>query len=136
MAKFKIQKLKWGSNTSFSLHATLCDVIFEPDDEIIYIPDTYKGEKLTHIGYVQGFEEAYERWHDWHHPAQGMEYVPERNFLSDRCRINVPSHIKKIVIPESATSINPNAFVGSGFELEISPDNVLYTVKDGKIVRK
>lgn len=105
MAKFKIEKIKIGNDKKgFSFILSIADIIAEENEEIISLPDTFEGETITHVGYTQGHEEGGERFHDWHHPAQGSEYVEER-YYNSISSFYLPKSVKKIVVPNSVKEV-------------------------------
>ena len=82
MAEFIIEKLKWGyEDEKMDEHVCITNVIFSPDDEIVYLPEKYNGEFVTHVGYTQNYTPAHEHWCDWHHPSKGeKQRKAERRF--------------------------------------------------------
>ncbi|MBR2651097.1 MAG: hypothetical protein IKD45_05495 [Clostridia bacterium] len=112
MAQFIIENLKEGIETSsglYTYHLTLTNIIWEEGDEVVVLPDKYEGKVITHFGYKQGYTPAEERWHDWHHPSQGMEYIPAR-FDLERSICTPPPHVKKVIFPRTAKDIFTNIF--------------------------
>ena len=106
MAKFDIKKIKIGNDKKgFSYILSISDVVADDNEEIIALPETFEGETITHIGYKQEHEEGGERFHDWHHPAQGMEYVEERYYAS-LSYFHLPKSVKKLVIPNTIKEAN------------------------------
>lgn len=137
MAKFDIGIVRCGTVGKESEHLCVKDIVFEEGEEVIYIPGTYEGAPITHVGYREEHKEAEERWHDWHHPAQGMEYIPERYEL-EWAEIKTPTTLKRVVFPKETTNINP-CFFDRRKELvfEIDPENEEYGIsKEGKITKR
>jgi len=141
MAEYIIKELKEGYDSS-SQTPTKCIVltriVFDPEDEVLIIPshDPVSNEPLTHVGYYQYFEEAHEHWVDWHHPSKGCDFIPDsyKLFGTD---LKIPSHIKKVVIPETVTDISCNAFENVKKAIfEVHPENPKYTVENNCIVWK
>ncbi len=142
-----IEELKYGlvnDDNLYEYYLTLTDIIYEDTDEVVVLPSEYEGRPITHFGYKQDFEEKEARWHDWHHPAQGMDYTPARYYLS--CKFcEPPAHVKKVIFPATAKNIFTNIFnTDSVFHperqysvlIEIDENNPVYRVEDNKIVLK
>ncbi len=112
------------------------DVRCEPDGEVLYIPSSFGDSNLlTHIGYEQGYEEAYEDWIDWQH-GKGMSY-PQRYFLKEISFKPLPDYIKKVVIPETVQSISKSAFdMYKNVIFEVHPDNPFFRVENNRLVKK
>lgn len=138
MAKFEIQKLKYGyEGSSFTYSTSISGIVFEEEDETVTLPSIYEGEEITHLAYGQRFDPAHEEWADWHHPSKGCDYVPDKYSHSLKTFV-VPEHVKKIVIPASIRDICYCAFKCLGnTKIEIDPQNTVYTTdENGKIVRR
>ena len=138
MAKFEIQKLKYGyAGGIFSYSTSISGIIFEEGDAIVTLPASYEGEGITHLAYGQNFEPAHEEWADWHHPSKGSDYVPDKYYHSFLTFV-VPEHVKKIVIPASIRDICYCAFKLLGdTKFEVDPENTVYTTNEkGAIVRR
>jgi len=139
MAKFQIRENRHGEEGSSLLtrYVSIAEIEFEEGDEVVCLPDTYKGKPITHLGYGEKFVPAHEEWADWHHPGKGSDWVPdsyERKYLTFR----VPIHVKKIVIPATIKDICYCAFeFAKHVTFEVDPNNPYYTVnKKGKIIDK
>lgn len=148
---YKVKELREGRTGSYDFnldgnittytpesYVVLVGVELGADDEVLNIPSQFPAFKnqLTHIGYKEEYEEGYERWCDWHHPAKGSEYVPACYTLKP-ISFNLSPKIKKIVIPKTVMKISPGAFSGASNAIfEVHPDNPYFIVKDNKIANK
>ncbi len=105
MAKFIIKKIKEGNDKrGFTYVLSIANVIADEGEEIIYLPSTFEGEEITHLGYMQGHEEGGERFHDWHHPAQGSEYVEEK-YYATVAHFDLPKSVKKLVVSHTIKEV-------------------------------
>ena len=137
MAKFIFEKIKYGyDGKPYQYFLSLKSIEFEENDETVYIPAEYQGEPVAFLGFQQAYEHGGERWHDWHHPSQGCEYIkPHYGYKSTR--VNVPPHVKKIVLPATAQGVPSTFFVKhSDLVYEVDENNPVLTVEDNRIVRK
>lgn len=137
MAQFDIGVVRYGTVGEEKRYLCIRDVTLDEGEEVLYIPGTYEGVEITHFGYREEHKEAEERWHDWHHPAQGMDYIPERYEL-EFVRKETPQSLKRVVFPKETTSINPYFFdKQDGLVFEIDPENKEYGIsKEGKITKR
>ena len=137
MARFDIGVVRQGTVGEEKRYLCIRDVVLEEGEEVLYIPGTFEGAIITHFGYREEHKEAEERWHDWHHPAQGMDYIPERYEL-DFVRIKTPKALKRVVFPKETTDINPYFFDRRDeLVFEIDPENKEYGKnKEGKITKR
>ncbi|MBQ7906958.1 MAG: hypothetical protein IJ309_03185 [Clostridia bacterium] len=134
MAIFDIGVVRYGRVGAERSYLCLKTIIFEETDEVVTLPGTYEGLPITKFGYGEVHREAEERWHDWHHPAQGTEIVPERYEFTYNT-IVPPKHVKKIVFPKEMTDIYTYAFENcEHVAFEVDEENPDYTARDGKIV--
>ena len=142
MAEFKIEFINEGRSDSIVRHDTylaVTDIKYDPTDTVIYMPETFDGKPITHFGFYHKFEPGYERYHDWHHPSQGMEYEPPTYTLYGK--ITKPhSRIKRVVFPKTARRIFWNIMDDfnhkRGIIYEIDPENPYLTVVNNEIVAK
>ena len=148
---YKVKKLREGRTGSYDFnldgnittytpenYVVLVGVASGADDEVLNIPSHFPDweEPLTHIGYKEEYEEGYERWCDWHHPAKGSEYVPACYTLKP-VSLNISPEIKKIVIPKTVMKISSEAFGGVRNAIfEVDSDNPYFTVENNEIVNK
>ena len=135
--KCTIEKIKMGEEGSeYKYYNSITAIEFDENDEIAYLPPSFEGEPIRWVGYKQAYEPAYERWHDWHHPSQGCEYIkPHYGYKSTR--VNVPPHVKKIVLPATVQGVPSTFFVKhSDLVYEVDENNPVLTVEDNRIVRK
>ncbi len=118
-------------------YVVLTKIECEPEDEVLVLPASdSRGEPLTHIGYRESFDAAHEEWADWHHPSKGCDYVPDRYSL-DGISLDIPSRVKRIVIPETVCSVSRCAFAKAEHViLEVDPRNPWLRIEDNQIVRK
>ena len=135
MATFKVELIRIGyesENPDYSYVTAVAAVEYAEDDEIVVFPSEYEGKPITHFGYEQRHREEQYRYHDWHHPAQGMEYDPGFYYYTD-ISITPPPHVKRLVFPKTAESIT-HTLVGSGaLTIEIDPENPHLHVVNGRI---
>lgn len=140
MAQFKYETIKLGYvDKNQTTVLSLKEIVVEEDDEIIVIPEEFEGIAVTYIGYKQGKNEAYFKYHDWHHPAQGGDYIPEEYVALECDFLAKTSNLKKVIFPSAAKYINFSRinYFAKDVVFEISPDNKYYKVtKDGKIYYK
>ena len=104
MAKFEIGYIRSGAVGRESRSLSLKRIIFEEGDREIFLPGTFENEPITHFGCDEKYMPEEERWHDWHHPAQGTEILPER-YETVFCYVSVPKHVEKIHFPKEMTYI-------------------------------
>ena len=137
MAQFKIERLKWGNDeTGFDYCISISKIVFEKDETEIVLPSHYEGEPITHVGYVQDYTPAHEHWHDWHHPSQGSEWVPEKYSYSG-ATIFVPKSLKKLIVPATVTNFCDYAFENiDKVMIEVDPENTVYCSGKGQIKNK
>lgn len=142
MARFIAHKFKSGYDYSYNPpkeYGVITQIICSPEDQVLEIPEYVKGVDLpiTHLAYEQRFDEAHEVWADWHHPAKGSDFVPD-NYILDCISFNLPSGIKKVIIPATVESISYCTW-GENEEnivFEVHPDNKHFTSINGKLKRK
>lgn len=122
--KCTVEKIKIGEEGSeYKYYNSITAIEFDETDEIAYLPPSFEGEPIRWVGYKQGYEPAYERWHDWHHPSQGSEWV-EGKYTRQYCDILVPAHVKKIVLPATIEDFPSSPFkTESGLIVEVSREN-------------
>lgn len=137
MAEFIIKRIKYGyEGRTISEHISIEDIVFSDEDEVVFLPTEYEGEPITHFGYGQAFEKAHEEWADWHHPAKGSDWVPDR-YSFDYRAVNFPLHVKKLVIPATITDICYKVRENlQKISVEVSPDNPRYTAENGILTYK
>ena len=134
---FKFEKVKEGyADGAIVRGVSFRGVECDADEDTVVSPDSFEGESVTHIAYTQNFTAAYFRFHDWHHPGQGGDWIPDHYSLYGG-QIKLPDTVKRIVIPATVTEIFPYPFGNpSPVDIEISPLNLRYTVVDNKITLK
>lgn len=137
MASFDIEVLKWGfENMPFSDCVTINNITFDEGDSVVILPDSFEGKPITYLAYVQDYTPEHERFHDWHHPAQGTEFVPGKYTLTSRS-IKIPSYVKRFIIPASIRDIGYEGLIYTkDTVIEVDENNTAYTVKDNKIIDK
>ena len=137
MAKFIFEKIKIGNlNEEYSYINSISDIVFDDGEKIVVLPEKINGEVVTHFNYTQIFEEGYERWHDWHHPAQGTEYIPPK-YDKTSSNIVIPKYVEKIVIPKTITDIATSGLkIHDNFLFEIDSENPRYEVKNDALYYK
>ena len=135
MAKYVIERVKYGyKNNILSENICIADIIPE-GDEILTLPEYYEGEPITHLGFYSVFEPAHEVWADYHHPAKGSDYVEDKYIYGYRT-FDLPG-VKKVIIPKTIAQINSFAFDRCpGIEVEIDPENETYCVREREILYK
>ena len=105
MTKFKVEKIKIGNNKDgFSYAVSISEVTNCENDEVILLPSEYNGETITHFGYKQGYTPFEERFHDYHHPSQGMEIIEEK-YYKGISYIKLSKNVKKVVIPDTICDV-------------------------------
>ncbi len=131
MARFDIRVLKQGREGYERELVAVCAVTAEKGEEEIVFPSHYEGREVTHIGYEQEYTEGEMRYHDWHHPAQGMEYEPARYDARAVC-LHIPATVRRIVIPKGVKSVGSVAFrdFADHAVIEIDPENPYLTKSD------
>lgn len=134
MAKFIIVNIQIGYvDREYTYITAISDIKFESSDSVVTLPES---KEITHLGYGQTFIERHEVWCDWHHPAKGSDYEPDK-YDSKYTTIYIPEHVKKIIIPKTITNIGYYAFERKHeVEFEVDSENPCYMVKDNKIVIK
>ena len=126
MAKFEFEYIKVGRvDKEVKTLLVLKNIIFEDTDEIVIITREYNGSPVTHIGYQQGFIKGYMRCHDWHHSSQGDgEYVEDEYVTEQGPYLSYTSNVKKLIIPNTVTSICMSVF-------NYHPDYVVIELEEG-----
>ena len=135
MASFDIRILKHGRERYEIEEVAVCGVTVDAGESEIVFPSEYEGKAVTHIGYEQKFTPGEMRYHDWHHPAQGMDYEPARYDLK-AVELNIPATVCRIVLPKEIKSVSYLAFsrVADRSVINIDPENPYLTVDgEGKI---
>jgi len=137
MASFDIEILKWGfENMPLSGCVTIKNITFDEGDSVVRLPDSFEGEPITHLAYVQDYTPEHEHFHDWHHPAQGSEFVPGKYTFTSRS-IKIPSYVKRFIIPASIREIGYKGLIYTDETvIEVDENNMTYTVEGNKIVYK
>lgn len=136
MANFKIEKIRKGYLGAEESFLAITEIIFDEKDKIITLPAFFNGKPVTHLGYKEIFVPGHEVWADWHHPAKGSDFEPDKYEL-DSLSYLFPPFVEKVVIPKTITNISYYAFYKSHFfKLEIEKDNPHFLVKDDKLFYK
>ena len=139
MADFRFSVIKVGTEgEELKEVVSIYTIIPEPNEKIITIPSHFEGKPVTHIGYWQGKTDGFLRFHDWHHPSQGYDGYEPAKYYAEKCSLfNIPTGVKKIIIPAEVCSIVTSVCnKAKGVTYEISPENKFYEVAENKIVRK
>jgi len=137
MAKFTVKKVKEGNDKKgFKYYDCIAHVEAEEGDSVILIPEEIDGVTITHVGYRQEYTPAHEHWHDWHHPAQGSEWVEEKYSLGFST-ILLPDFVKKIIIPKTVVDFCNYAFdEPEDLIVETVEDHPTLCVKNNKVCKK
>ena len=131
MTKFDISVVRHGSVSYAISDLTVTNITVDEGDTEIIFPEVFEGKPVTHIGYKEKFSEAEERYHDWHHPAQGMEIVPAR-YDAEAVTFCIPKSVTRIFIPASVKEVSYRAFakVDTRRVVEIAPENPYIEVRE------
>lgn len=134
MAKFVIKKMRFGDAENPSYYISLTDIIFDGDEETVYLPETWEGERVTYFGYEEKYEAAHEAWADWHHPSKGSDLIGAKYGLNS-VSIKIPEHVKTIVFPKTTSMVSEFAFnYFKGVTVEVDPEHPYYC-SDGKHIK-
>ena len=82
----------------YHITAGLSGITLENGDEVLEIPTEFEGYPVTEIGYYESIDPAHEHFHDWHHPAQGAEWVPD-TYQTHSCSIYLDERVKRVILP-------------------------------------
>ncbi len=138
MAKFKIIKLKLGTEKKGYIYPlSISNVTADEGEEIILLPSHHDGEEITLFGYEQAYTPAHEHWHDWHHPAQGSEWI-EESYDKTFANICLPSSIKKLIIPKNIVDFCSYSLeYNRKYKLEVEKDHPVYYINEkGSLAKK
>ena len=139
MAEFTVTRIKNGYEGRYmDEYISVSRITFAEGDTVIELPATFEGEPITHFGYGQDFEAAHEVWADWHHPGKGSDWEPDHYRLK-YLTVEFPPQVKKLVIPATVIDICykvKDALKKGVIEIEVSPDNPVYAMENGKLVYK
>lgn len=138
MAQFDIRIVREGEVGKEEELVSVYAVHLEEGESEIVFPESFEGRPVTHIGYGERYQEGQFRYHDWHHPAQGGDYYPER-YEACSHSLCIPHTVSRIYIPKTVERVGYDAF--SGFEnpgaIEIDPENSHLAKSDkGRIYAK
>lgn len=136
MTKFDISVVRHGSVSYAISELTVTNITVDEGDTEIVFPEVFEGKPVTHIGYREKFCEAEERYHDWHHPGQGMEFFPahyEREYVTFR----IPQSVTRIFIPKTVKDVCYCAFKGVDVKrvVEIDPENTHVKIREDGTVQ-
>ena len=135
MANIKVEVIKIGEEgNEFDYLTSISEIVTNEDDEVIVLPNSFNGNKITSLGYYQKFEEAHEVWADYQHSSKGSDYQKD-TYSKGIINYKFHKNVKKIVIPNTITDICYFAFVyckGLIFEFE---EGSIYYFKDGFVYK-
>ena len=131
MARFDIRTVRYGTVGNEREYLSVTKVEVEEGETEIVFPDSFEGKPVTHIGYIEKFSEAEERYHDWHHPGQGMEYFPAHYETESIC-LRIPKSVTSIVIPACVKDVSFYAFDGIDLKkiVKIAPENPYIEIRE------
>ena len=138
MPSFKILKIRDGEVGKEKVFLTVTSLSLDEGETEILFPESYGGETVTHIAFEERHYEAEFRYHDWHHPAQGGDYYPER-YEAWPVKLDIPERVTKIRIPKTVKDVGYLAFRGVKDRsiVEIDPENpYVYMCENGYIHHK
>ncbi len=136
MIKFDISIVRFGRVGDENEYLSVTGIAVDEGETEIIFPESFEGKPITHIGYGEKFCEAEERFHDWHHPGQGTEYVPahyEREYVTFR----IPQSVTRIFIPKTVKDVCYCAFKGVDVKrvVEIDPENTRVKIREDGTVQ-
>lgn len=133
MATFVCKTVRRGSGDSIKSYLSLSEISASEDEEVVEIPELYEGKPLTHIAYEEDLMPAHLHFHDWNHPSDGGDWLPDTYSLS-YTSLTLPRSIKRIVLSRSVEDISCAAFKSNpDIAFSVHPDNPRYMAVDGKL---
>ena len=138
MARYETLKIRNGEAGKEEVFLAIASLKLEEDETEIIFPESAGGETITHIAFEERHYEAEYRDHDWHHPAQGGDYYPER-YEAWPVELDIPERVRRIYLPATVRAVGYIAFRGVKDKsiIEIDPENPCLTRgEDGYIRQK
>ena len=138
MAKFKICTVRDGVVGKEKVFLAVTSLSLDEGETEMIFPESAGGETVTHIAFEERHYEAEYRDHDWHHPAQGGDYYPER-YEAWPVELDIPESVTRIRIPKTVQRVGYLAFRRAKDRsiIEIDPENPYIIMReDGYICEK